>query len=345
MRLLETDEMGLTDNFFAVTDGKTAYIDSESHEQVAGMITTAGATDPKVVNAVVGSNIFFDNSHILKGGTYEADHITISAHSIVNIDDDTTFITETAAAPVANSTATNGAFVSNPFDVNLSEGIHNMMTNSGYLNVRAGKKATVTGNYEQAGGFFVTNVETSSITAGDQGNVFDDNKFGQLDVSGNADLSGGILVMMDDVGADGKAGTNLDETTQTAGAETRLVDVVKAATLSVGDANLTHDVHSGAADSTANDLLAGVKVQDNSRLYDFEVVDNIVPVTNSRYPPSHKGNVFINNRVFTEIYLPLYLPCSLPTNAYFLWSRYENESFIPKRRRPYNSTGNKEDCQ
>jgi len=246
-----------TTNFFAQDEGKTAYITATDHTQEAGMINSSD--DTFVSNAIVGSNIHFVNSHVLSttDGIWEADHITIDKSSIVNIDQDTIFKTNTATNPFGDEAV-------------------NMFTNQGYLNVRAGVKATVDGNYEQDGGFYVANVETSSITAGSQDNQFDGTgdggNFSQLNVTGNADLSGGILVMMDDVGEDGYAGTDLYTATQNAGTETRLVDIVSAGSLSVGDTNLTHGGHSGAAESTDADLLADVKVQDNSRVYDFEAV-------------------------------------------------------------------------
>ena len=248
----ETDEMGITDNYFAQNDDineTSAYIGAEDHVQVAGMITTVAPA--KVTDAIIGSSISFHNSHILDtaGATYNADRIIIPTGSIVNIDENTEFITE----------------ASNPFDVNLSEGTHNMFTNSGYLNVRAGKQAKVTGNYEQAGGFFVTNVKLGSITAGKDDHKYAANDFGQLEVTGNADLTGGILVMMDDLERD------LDAETQAAGHETRLEDVVIAGSLSSGsDKNITGA--GGQGDIGLESTLTGITVQDNSRVFDFEPV-------------------------------------------------------------------------
>ncbi len=248
----ETDEMGLTDNYFAQNDDineTSAYVDAEDHIQVAGMITTD--TPAKVTDAIIGSSISFHNSHILNtpDATYNADRIIIPKGSIVNIDENTEFITEAR----------------NPFDVNLSEGTHNMFTNSGYLNVRAGKQVKVTGNYEQAGGFFVTNVKLGSITAGKDDHTYDANDYGQLEVTGNADLTGGILVMMDDLERD------LDAETQAAGHETRLKDVVIAGSLSSGsNKNITGA--GGQGDIGLESTLTGITVQDNSRVFDFEPV-------------------------------------------------------------------------
>jgi len=250
----ETDEMGLTNNYLATTDGKTAYI-TEDHEQVAGMITTTAPA--KVTDAIVGSSIYFDNSHILDtpDATYNADHIVIPASSIVNVAENTEF----------NTVALN------PFDVNLSKGVHNMMTNSGYLNVRAGKKVAVVGNYEQTGaGRYIVNVETAGLP--DNLTAYAaDGQFSQLAVTGNADLSGGIIVRVDDALDDGHAGLDL---TPAAGGETRLNDVVMAGSLSIGDNNITHATSVAAgANSTDEDVYSEIKVVDNTRVYNFEPVE------------------------------------------------------------------------
>ena len=216
----------------------------------------AGIVTGDITDAFVGSSINYHNSHIMEtaGATYTADSIVVKKDAILNVGEDTTFVTNNA---------------DNTFNSKRS----GKFINEGILNVRAGKKVTITGDYvgvnaglerdytdsgkaENFVGRFVTNVKATAITT-DANNIFSEGNFGQLEVSGNADLAGGIGVRVDD------RNLNLLANTTT---ETRLVDVVKAATLSSGDANLTH-----SGGNTKNAL--GISVVDNVSSYDFQAVE------------------------------------------------------------------------
>ena len=234
--LIETNTSKLSSSLFM---SQAELASAAGFEQAAGIVdSTAGITD-----SFAGSSVVFEGAHLFNGATsghqipaIEADEIIIAQNSVVNIADDQAFDV-TAATDIYN------------------RGLKQTFVNKGFLNVAAGKKVDITGNYSQEGGKFYSNLIAANIAV-DDNNTFASN-YGQLNVTGNADLAGGIGVIVDSDARD-----LLAETTT----ETRLKDIVTAGTLSVSDINITH---AGGNTKTA----LGVKVTDNVTAYDFQAVE------------------------------------------------------------------------
>ena len=237
--LVETNTSTLSNNI-QMTQAQLAA--AADFEQAAGIVdSTEGIT-----NSYAGSAIIFEGAHLFNGTAsghqipaMEADEIIIDKNAVVNIADDQAF-------DVTKAT-----------DI-YHRGLKHTFVNRGILNVAAGKKVDITGDYRQEGdGIFVSNMIGANIVK-DENNTYENN-YGQLNVSGNADLKNGIKIVLD-------GSRSAQEWKEFIDSNTRIEDIVTASTLSVGDKNITHE-----GEHTNNPL--NVKVTDNSSAFDFKVVE------------------------------------------------------------------------
>ena len=238
--LVETNTSTLSDNIQMTQKELEGAAD---FDQAAGIVEASEG----ITKSYAGSEIIFEGAHLFNGSAsghqipaIEADKIIIAKNAVVNIADDQEFD------------------LSKTKDI-YDRGLSSTFINKGILNVAAKKKVDIKGNYEQAGdGIFVSNMNGEKIVKDKVDHVYTDG-YGQLNATGNADLTNGIKIQLD--------GTrSAEEWKAFVDSSTRIQDIVTAKTLSVGDANLTHD---GEHTETA----LNVKVADNSSAFNFKVVE------------------------------------------------------------------------
>ena len=244
--LVETNASTLS-NSIQMTQDELA--NAGDFNQSAGLVdSTEGIT-----NSYAGSAIIFEGAHLFNGSAsghqipaMEADEIVINDGAVVNIADDQAFDV-TKATDIYN------------------RGLKGTLTNRGILNIAAGKKAEITGKYEQLkNGSFVSHLIGSGIVDGDNEYDTAGAEFGVLYVSGDASFnSNGITLIVDGNKTDAEW-TAL----ATSGTDTILKGIVVAGSV---DGNTTANTTKGS--------VVNVTVTDNLTTVNFKAIQGDAPGT------------------------------------------------------------------